>query len=52
MSIKNSSDSIRNGTRDLVAHCLNQLRHRVHPDPCSEILHKPGPLAGEASGLV
>jgi len=52
MSMKNSIDSIRNRTRDLVAHCLNQLRHRVHPDPYSQILHKPGPLAGEACGLV
>jgi hypothetical protein len=29
MSMKNSSGTIGNRTRDLVAQCLNQLRHRV-----------------------
>jgi len=29
MSIKNSNDTMGNRTRDLVAQCLNQMRHRV-----------------------
>jgi hypothetical protein len=31
MSMKNSTDTIGNRTRDLVAQFLNQMRHRVPP---------------------